>query len=72
MTMDDEQRTALRAAVEQVMIDTISNIFGILDGSSILEKYREDFVLTYGESRSPLNGELQDYFLASLEDDPVP
>jgi hypothetical protein len=69
--MDTEQRLAIRLTIEQAMIDAISNILGILDGSSILEKHRDYFTLTYGESKSQLNGELQERFLASLEDEPL-
>jgi hypothetical protein len=65
--MDEEQRAALRAFGRQVMIDTVSNLFGILDGTSILEHHREEFLLTYGKASDKLSGDLQDYFLAMYE-----
>jgi hypothetical protein len=69
-TMSEEQRAALRLMARQAMIDTSSNILGILDGSSCLENYREDFNLTYGAPKTKLNGDLQDHFLGSIEDSP--
>jgi hypothetical protein len=68
-TMNNDQQEALRLLARQVMVDTASNILGILDGSSILESYRKEFSLTYGTDSDRLNGELQDYFLAEMEDD---
>jgi hypothetical protein len=40
---------------------------GILDGTSILRDYRDDFCLMYGNDTDKLNGNLQDYFLADIE-----
>jgi hypothetical protein len=69
-TMNDEQQEALLTLTQQAMVDTASNILGILDGSSILQDYREEFLLRYGESPDRLNGALQDHFLAGMEDGP--
>ena len=67
-SMNERQRSALRLMARQVMIDTISNLFGVLDGTSPLEDHRESFVLTYGAANEKLNGDLQDYFLAAEEE----
>jgi hypothetical protein len=69
-TMNKEQQTAVRTLVRRVMIDTVSTLLGILDGSSLLDRHREDFRLTYGKDRTTLNGDLQDYFLADVEENP--
>jgi hypothetical protein len=65
--MTDEQKQAMRTLVRQVLVDTISNLFGILDGSSILDRYRDEFSLTYGPAPDKLNGDLQSSFLAKEE-----
>lgn len=70
VSMNEEQRTAVLVLTRKAMIDTASNILGILDGTSLLENYREAFALTYGAAGRQLNGDLQDYFLADLEERP--
>jgi len=52
------------------MVDTVSNLFGIIDGTSLLETYREEFSLTYGKDTTRLNGDLQDLFLEAEETEP--
>ena len=68
-TMSEEQQVSLRMLAKQAMVDTVSNLLGVLDGTSLLQNYRDDFVLKYGSSGDKLNGDLQDFFLASLEDE---
>jgi hypothetical protein len=46
------------------MIDTISNVLGVIDGSSSLEEHDGDFSLLY--EGKPIEY-LQDYFLAQFE-----
>jgi hypothetical protein len=36
-------------AIRQTMVDTLSFVFGILDGSTLLEKHRDYFHLIYGD-----------------------
>ena len=61
-------RELLVRMMQQAVIDTISNLFGVLDGSSTLEGFGEDFVLRYGKRPGKLNGDLQDLFLAEIEE----
>lgn len=63
------QRRVLLEIMRQVEIDTVSEIFGILDGTSALRGAIEDFELVHGsgKKRVRLNGELQDRFLATVE-----
>ena len=68
-TMNDGQRAALKLMARQATVDTISYILGIIDGPVILPKFREDFVLTYGDPPVQLNGDLQDIFLALEEEE---
>lgn len=67
-TMSETQRNALHLMARQAMIDTASNILGILDGTSILRDHREEFSVIYGSAGDRLNGDLQDHFLARVED----
>jgi hypothetical protein len=50
--------------VRQIMVDTISNLFGILDGVSSLGGISEDFILTSKSDGLKINGDLQDIYLA--------
>ncbi len=50
--------------MRQVIVDTLSNVFGVLDGSTPLENYRDYFHLAYGDDPQDLNGDLQDIFLS--------
>jgi hypothetical protein len=63
-SLSEEDRRRLIAVIRQVVVDTLSNVLGILDGSTLLEKHRDYFHLTYGDQPHELNGELQDLFLA--------
>src|SRR6266516_3890375 len=63
-SLSNEERQEFMAIVRQIMVDTLSNVFGILDGSTLLEKDRGYFQLTYGDEARKLNGELQDLFLS--------
>jgi hypothetical protein len=49
--------------IRQIEVDTVSNIFGILDGSSSLDNQNEDLKLTGVNSTKLINGDLQDLFL---------
>lgn len=64
-SLNEEQRLQFIEGIRLVMVDTLSNVLGILDGSTLLEKHRDYFHLTYGEEPQKLNGELQDFFLSS-------
>lgn len=60
-----EQRDVIFAIMRQVAVDTVSSVFGILDGVSAIEDLPGEITVTYeGET---VSGELQDYFL-SLEE----
>jgi len=68
-TLGAEQREALFEIMRQVIVDTISNVFAILDGVSELEDQEEEFSLFAGNGTEQLNGELQDIFLELEEDE---
>lgn len=63
-SLDKEQQRQFIESIRQVMVDTLSNVFGILDGSTLLEDHRDYFHLTYAAEPEEINGELQDIFLS--------
>jgi hypothetical protein len=58
-----EMREVFIRTVKRVEVDTISNILGILDGSSAIADYRGEFSLHYDEGQN-ITGDLQDFFLS--------
>lgn len=64
--MDKEQKEILFKIIEQTMIDTISNMLGIIDGSSTLIDcpIKPKLLLDSKDTA----GELQDYFLEFIEE----
>lgn len=66
-SLSDGDRAVLFEIMRQVRVDTVSELFGILDGSSALEGPREDFALTSQPDNRKLNGNLQDLFLEAEE-----
>lgn len=68
-SLSDKDQAVLLEIMRQVAVDTVSHLFGILDGASALEGPREDFMLTSQPGGSKLNGSLQDLFLEAEERD---
>lgn len=64
--LDEEQKATLLLIVKQTMIDTISNVLGVIDGSSTLNDY--DGSLKLLADNEEVSGELQDHFLAYIEE----
>ena len=59
-------RKMLLQIVKQTMVDSISNILGIIDGSSTIENFEDDFNLKYSDIT--LESDLQDKFLEYVEE----
>lgn len=59
-----EMREILVRVVKRIEVDTVSNVLGILDGSSARPDYRGDFSLRYEDGQN-MTGDLQDTFLSS-------
>jgi len=68
-TLNDDQRTVLFQIIRQVMVDTTSNLLGVLDGVNWLQGQTEGFRLTTDSSTDKLNEGLQDLLLGMEEDD---
>ena len=60
-----EQREVFFSIIKQIMIDTTSNVLGVIDGVNSFAN--EDFSLYGSDSSKPLNGDLQGLFLAEEE-----
>ena len=58
-----ENKEVLLNIIKQITVDTVSNMFGIIDGSSSLDGKFEDFTLLYNNNGQKLNGDLQDILL---------
>ena len=63
-TLPDEHKRIFFSILQQVMIDSISNVLGVIDGSSSLSEHDGDFSLLY--EGKPLEY-LQDNFLSQFE-----
>lgn len=66
-SLNTEQKSALFNVIHQVQVDTVSNFLSVLDNISVLPDQLEDFALMLPNSTKPLNGDLQDIFLANEE-----
>lgn len=64
--LDDNQKKFFIEIIEQTMVDTISSIFGILDGSSTLAG--EEFEFDVKINGISTEDELQDTFLEFIEE----
>ena len=68
-SLDKYGQEALFEIMRQVSVDTLSNMFGVLDGVSSLENVDEEFKLTADDDESEvINGDLQDIFLEMEEE----
>lgn len=65
-SFDDKQKDVFLNVVKQIMIDTISSVFGVLDGSSTLSG--EDFEFEVKINGISTEEELQDTFLEFVEE----
>ncbi|WP_235989000.1 hypothetical protein [Aquibacillus kalidii] len=65
-SLTDENKDTLMKIIEQTMIDTISNMLGVIDGSSTLKDCSLEPKLLLDSIDT--DGELQDSFLEFIED----
>lgn len=65
-SLDQENKAVLMGIIEQTMIDTISNMLGVIDGNSTLKdcEYEPKLLLDSIDTE----GELQDSFLEFIEE----
>ena len=61
--LDSKDQNVIFDILRQVMVDTISNVFAVLDGVSPLDGQVGEFSLTSNSGSQRINGELQDRFL---------
>ena len=64
-SLDDDQRSVFFEVLRQTAIDSVSNIFAIIDGVAVLEGQDGECVLRCGPDE--ISGSLQDEFLVLFE-----
>ena len=64
-SLTDKNKNALMKIIEQTMVDTISNMLGVIDGSSTLKDCSLEPKLLLDSNDT--EGELQDSFLEFIE-----
>ena len=67
--LDDADRRVLLSIIRQTIVDSLSSVFAVIDGVTWLPGQKGNFVLRLGDDGEPLNGELQDLFLAAEEEE---
>lgn len=65
--LDDKSKDTLLQFFRMIQSNTVSQIFGILDGSSYLNESKATFILKTEDDESVINGDLQDLFLEMEE-----
>ncbi|HEY7499464.1 MAG TPA: hypothetical protein VH740_13185 [Vicinamibacterales bacterium] len=68
-SLPPRHRKVITEIMRQVQVDTVSEMFGIFDGTSALNGRIEKFELIHavGRARVRLNGDLQDLLLNEVE-----
>lgn len=61
--LSDENKAILFNVIEQVQVDTVSNVLGIIDGIVTTPEKDFEIKMTLDETDELINGELQDLFL---------
>lgn len=61
--LSDENKDVLFKIIEQVQVDAVSNILGVLDGTTSIEAEDVEFKLITEDNDKQINGDLQDLFL---------
>ncbi|OIK15372.1 transposase [Bacillus sp. MUM 116] len=61
--LNDEGKEILFKVIEQLQVDTVSNVLGIFDGIVSISDEEIEINMTVEGIDEPLNGELQDLFL---------
>ena len=68
-SLDERQRDALIATMRQVAIDTVSNVLGVIDGSSSLPEFDTELSFKPKGGEEEWSGEMQDEFLMLVEEE---
>lgn len=61
--LSDENKAILFNVIEQVQVDTVSNVLGIIDGVVTTPEVDFEIKVTLDETGELINGELQELFL---------
>lgn len=68
--LDDAGKAVLFQIIRQIMVDTTSNLLGVLDGVNGFHGQTEGYKLTTVTGNEKLNDGLQDLLLAMEEEEP--
>jgi putative transposase len=66
--LSDENKKVLFKIIEQVEVDSVSNILGVLDGVVSISEEDIEIKMTINGSNEMINGDLQDLFLKYVEE----
>jgi putative transposase len=66
--LSDENKAILFKIIEQVQVDTVSNVLGILDGVVSLPEQEIKIKMSIEGTNESMNGVLQDLFLEYVEE----
>ncbi|APC14618.1 hypothetical protein BLL42_02290 [Pseudomonas frederiksbergensis] len=69
-SLHKEQQEVFLEVIRQTMVDTTSNILGVIDGVSTIDGANDEFSIAYGTNQQSLTGDLQSLFLADEEKSP--
>lgn len=66
--LSEEQQIAFFLFLRMIQVSTMSHILGILDGTTVLTKNIEKFILKITDEEETMSGNLQDIFFEMEED----
>ncbi|MCS6594492.1 transposase [Bacillus cereus] len=61
--LSNENKDVLFKIIEQIEVDTLSTVLGVIDEGVMIEDKEVEFELTINDNNDPVNGDLQDLFL---------
>jgi putative transposase len=61
--LSNENKEVFFKIIEQIEVDAVSNILGVLDGVVSISDEDIEFKVTINDNNEPVNGDLQDLFL---------
>lgn len=61
--LSNENKDVLFKIIEQIEVDTLSTVLGVIDEGVMIEDKEVEFELTINDNSEPVNGDLQDLFL---------
>jgi hypothetical protein len=63
-SLSSDQQEVFFEVIRQIAVDTTSHVLGVIDGVNSVEGVDAELMLTYGDEKLLLSGDLQDLFWA--------